>query len=162
MNSYFTSERCAIWLSIFIALLLQIMPWPREMHLFRPNWALLVVTYWALVLPHRINISTAFIVGFLVDMLSGSTLGVRSFAFSLIAYLVAFKFQILRNLALWQQAVMVVLFSLLTHLAVFWSAFLTTEVSLRPVLFWNSLIDGILWPWVFLLLDKVRFQPTEQ
>ncbi|SDI40132.1 MULTISPECIES: rod shape-determining protein MreD [Ferrimonas] len=145
-----------IWITILVALFLQIMPLPQVVASWRPDWVLLVLAYWTLALPHRVGIFTAFVVGLLLDVLLGATLGVRSLALSVVIYLVALQYQKLRHFSWVQQVSILAGLSLASHLLVFWAEYLHSGVSLsweylRPVV-----TTPLLWPWVFWLLRRIR------
>ncbi len=145
-----------IWLSFFIALVLQTMPWPGELSAFRPSWVLLVAFYWTMALPHRVNVGMAFIVGLLWDLMLGSTLGVRAAVMSILIYLVALNFQVIRNLSLWQQATLLALLTLLGKGIEFFGEFLVSNVKFDPSVLVAGILNFLLWPWLFFLLRRVR------
>lgn len=156
MSSYRSRGRWVIWMSCFIALILQMMPWPYVVDMFRPSWLVLILIYWVMALPHRINVGTAFIFGLIWDLLLGSVLGLHSFALSIVVYLVAFKSQLLRNMALWQQSLVVLFLSALIIFVIFLLEFVLQHSPLKPTILWSSVTNAVLWPWLFLLMRKIR------
>lgn len=158
MDEYRGNGRSIIWLSFIIALILQVIPWPEQFAFYRPSWLLLIVIYWVMALPHRVSVGTCFILGLIVDSIQGSALGVHALGYSIICYLVSYKHQLLRNMALWQQALIIVLLTSILNMTVFWAEFVSSQVLFRPQVFWNGVVNGILWPWLFLLLRKIRRQ----
>ncbi len=109
-----------------------------------------------MALPHRVNVGSALILGLLWDLLLGSTLGIRGMMMSIIIYLVAMNFLVMRNMALWQQAFMVGLLAMGLEVLIFFGEYLIQDVTFNPLSLWSSLISCILWPWMFLLLRRVR------
>ncbi|MGF1745168.1 rod shape-determining protein MreD [Vibrio minamisatsumaniensis] len=149
-------SKVVIGCSFLIALILQTIPWPGSLDLFRPSWLLLVTCYWVLAMPHRVNVGSALILGLLWDLLIGSTLGIRGMMMAIVMYIVALNFLVIRNMALWQQAIIIAVLTVLFEVMIFFGEYLIQDVVFNPLSLWSALINGILWPWMFLLMRRVR------
>lgn len=156
MNSRVFKSHLVIATTLLVALILQTIPWPGVLDFVRPSWLLLVLGYWVLALPHRVNVGTALIVGLIWDLLIGSTLGIRGMMMSIVIYIIALNFLVLRNMALWQQATIIALLSVVLETLIFLGEYLIQDVSFNPMSLWSALVNCILWPWMFLLLRRVR------
>ena len=44
-----------IAITLLIAMVFQIIPVPVQLDLYRPDWVLIVLSYWVMALPHRAN-----------------------------------------------------------------------------------------------------------
>ncbi|ALS96996.1 rod shape-determining protein MreD [Lacimicrobium alkaliphilum] len=154
----FSLRNYTIAISLLVALMLQIMPMPIVADPFRPDWVMLVLAYWTLALPQRVNVGVAFINGLLLDLLLGTTLGIHGFALSLVIFILAANYQRLRNYSVWQQAFMVGLLTSLYHLVIFWLQHLLTDIYFMFTYLWPVLTTMLFWPWCFLILRKVRRQ----
>ena len=150
------SSRVIILLTFLVALMASIMPLPLSVDAFRPDWVLVVLLYWCLALPSRVNVISAWVMGFILDVLLGSTLGVHAGAMALSVFIVAGNFQKIRNFSVWQQALIVGVLSALYHLIVFWLQRFLTDAVFLPSYLYPVLTTIILWPWAFLLLRKIR------
>lgn len=76
-----------VYLSLSIALLCQLFPWFGQGTIIRPDFMLVTMLYWLLRAPNICNIGTAWFVGLLVDLSTGSLLGQHALSFCLTAYL---------------------------------------------------------------------------
>ncbi len=145
-----------IAISIFFALVMALMPLPISFEPYRPDWVLLVLMYWSLAVPHRLNIGTAWVVGLLMDLASGSPLGVNSLTYSVCIFITASNFQKIRNFSLWQQSILIALFLTLYHLMQFWLNHFLMGVYFSPHYMWPVLTGMLCWWWIFLILRKYR------
>ncbi|CAM3019036.1 rod shape-determining protein MreD [Vibrio rarus] len=154
-NSAFGSKM-VIWATFLVALILQTIPWPGTMEVLRPSWLVLITCYWVMAAPHRVNVGTGLFLGLVWDLVLGSTLGIHGLMMAIVTYLVAVNFLVIRNMALWQQALVMALLSMLSVSLEFFGEFVIQDVVFNPNSLWVALINAILWPWLFLLLRRVR------
>ncbi|WP_114327457.1 rod shape-determining protein MreD [Candidatus Colwellia aromaticivorans] len=152
----FAHNGVIILFTLLIALMASIMPMPLSADAFRPDWVLIVLMYWCMALPGRVNIITAWVMGFLLDVLLGSVLGVHAAAMAMSIYIIVENHQKIRNFSIWQQALITGVLAALYHLVVFWLQRFLIDVVFLPNYLYPVITTIVLWPWVFYLLRKVR------
>lgn len=108
-------NRKQVYFSLALAFMLYLLPWAGFGLLARPDFVLLVLIFWMLRAPHLCNVGTAWSMGLLIDLASGSLFGQYALAYAMTAF-VAMTYQ--RRLVLftdWQQSGYVLLLLLLTQ-----------------------------------------------
>lgn len=106
----------SVYLSLLVALVLQMLPWSGFGLMLRPDFVLLTLLYWLLRAPQLCNIGTAWFAGLAIDLATGGLFGQNGLAYALTAYF-AVSYQ--RRLALfspWQQAGYVFILLLIAQL----------------------------------------------
>ena len=142
-----------IVLSIVLGCLLGIVAMPQWLELWRPEWIALVLVYWVIALPHRVGLFTAWIVGFFVDVLEGSLLGLNAIALTLIAYVALSLYQRLRMFTPLQQSTTILMLIGVYQLLIFWVLTATGQNTPPNLLFVVSAVSSaLMWPLVFVLL----------
>ncbi|MGQ0286403.1 rod shape-determining protein MreD [Pasteurellaceae bacterium 22721_9_1] len=158
MQTRFLVQFISLCLIFIIALVMEIMPWPAGFQSFKPSWLVLVLTYWALSIPEKVSIGSAFVLGVLWDLVLGSVMGVHALVLSLFMYLVARNHILLRNLSIWLQSLLVVVLVFGIRIGVFIVELLIHNATFHWQEIFGALISGLLWPWLFLLLRKIRLK----
>ena len=132
--------------------------WPQWLGWIRPAWISLVIFYWVMELPHRVGLISAWIVGLCVDVLYADPLGLNGFLLAAITY-VAWRFcERLRMYSMVQQCSVVFLLVILSETVrmlvqdLVWGRGWTWAVIIP------ALTSMLLWPFVFLVLHRLRVQ----
>ncbi|MCU4676582.1 rod shape-determining protein MreD [Catenovulum sp. 2E275] len=145
-----------IGLTLLFALTLAITPMPSIIESYRPDWILLVLVYWCIALPHRVNVGTAWFCGFLLDILLGSVLGTHAFMLAFVAYICSANYLTIRNFSSWQQSLIIALVTAFYHLVDYWLQHFLTTAYFMPELLWPVLSNAFVWTFVFYGLRKYR------
>ena len=142
--------------SVLCALVMTVLPIPSWAMPFWPEWTVLVVIYWCLALPHKLNLTFAWTSGLVMDLIKGSLLGQYALAYLLIAYICIHVHQRLRIYPLFQQAIAIGALIIPYFLFFLWidSNLHLAQVGWR---YWMPIVSSVvLWPWVFSMLRLVR------
>ena len=96
------------WLSLLVALFLQLVALPEAIAAARPLWVPLVLVYWALVEPRVPSLICAFLLGIALDVLYNTVLGQHAMGFVLLVFFMARLRGVIILFPLWQSTVALV------------------------------------------------------
>jgi len=144
--------------ALVAAMFLTLLPLPRALEPMRPYWVALVLIYWAMEVPDSVRLGAAFAFGLLMDLLVGGLLGLHALSLVVIVYLVRRFRARIRFFPAWQQALAVLALLINDRIILLWITALLGE----PIPTWRywlaPLVGMAIWPWVFLLLDRLRIR----
>lgn len=151
-----TQNGWVIFLSILAAFFLTLLPIPEWAVWLRPAWILLILIFWASVLPHRVNVGIAWVSGICLDILNGTLLGEHAFALALTVYIVIHIHSRFRMFSLLQQGLIVFLLTLFYQFILFCIQGFVGDLP-KTWLYWASAATSmLLWPWVFVVMHDCR------
>lgn len=130
------------------------LPWAGFGLLLRPDFVLLVLIYWLLRAPQICNIGTAWTLGLLVDLASGSLFGQSALAYTIPAFVAVFYQRRLALFSEWQQAVYILMLLLLSQLTLLVLK-LFSGGEIPPPTYFLSSVSGILL-WQAVVFSRVR------
>jgi len=144
------------FLSMIVAMSLNILPLTNIVKSLNPEWVLLVLIYWTMAVPERIGVFNAWLLGIVVDVLTGRILGMHGLIYALINYTCLKFHRRLRHYPIPQQTIFVFFCLLLSQVLVFWIENIQGITGLNWM-FWLPVISGTLcWPFIFAGLRWFR------
>lgn len=155
-RSHGQSRTWVIPASIAVALLLSVVPYPDWMRFAVPHWLSLVVFYWCLAAPDRVNVGTAWIAGLILDLLLHTLFGVHAITTAMVAMIAVSSHQRMRMYHLWQQCMVMFVIAVVEVAFVGWVFYLTNDAALRLVYWQAALTSALIWPVVYTTLRFLR------
>ena len=149
-------------LTFALGFALTIMPLPPVLDPMRPYWIALVIIYWNLEAGRMRHLGQAFLLGLLLDVVTGTLLGQQALGLVILVFLLErFRFRI-RFFPPWQQAAAI--FALLLNDRVIQLWIVTLAGNHWPPWTWGlaPLVAVLIWPWMFLLFDALRRRQRQQ
>lgn len=142
--------------TLVVALLLTLLPLPSWLQSLWPYWVGLVLIFWCLETQGMISLGLAFFTGVLLDLFTGSLLGLHALSLTIIVYLVVRFRARLRFFPPWQQALSVLALLVNDRIILLWIVSLRGDPLPSPDFWLPPVVGTLLWPWLFLLLDRFR------
>ena len=117
----------------------------------------MVLIYWAMALPYRVGIGSAWAAGLVLDVLEGSTLGVNALALVVVAYVALSLHLRMRMFSTLQQSGLVLALVGLNLMLCNWLQILTGQsVSANLMFLMAAVTSAVIWPSLFQLLRQIR------
>jgi rod shape-determining protein MreD len=148
-----------ILLTLFIALLANIVPLAPVTAALRPDLLALVLLYWCIREPRYVGVGTAWFVGLVMDVADATLFGQHALAYAVLAYAADYFRRRVLRFPLWQQAVQVA--ALLGLCAAI--VLLVRIVGGAPLPRWTyavpPVVGALMWPMLSVLLQYPQ-RPT--
>jgi rod shape-determining protein MreD len=148
--------RGTVFLTMLIALGIQVIPLPDWLAIVRPAFLVLVVLYWCISAPRAGGIFIAWTAGIALDVFKGAVLGQHALAVSLVAYVTILLHQRLRNQPVFQQSLFIFAMLALYEVVVF---FIDGWTGHSANTFWrwtHPFIGACMWPIAALTLGRTH------
>lgn len=144
------------FVSLILAMSVNIVYLPDFLKNLNPDWVLLILIYWTLAIPEKLGVFNAWVVGILLDVLTGRLLGQHALAYALISYACLKLHKRLRLYPLPQQALFIFFCLLCSQLLVYWIESIQSPTQFELVFWLPALTGTLMWPVMFFVLRIVR------
>jgi rod shape-determining protein MreD len=149
LNSY-----SLISLTLVLGFICNLFPWGNTAWV--PDFLLVVLAFWIMQTPEKINITSAFFLGLLMDIQTSQYLGIHAITYVITCFLIIYWDRRLKNNTLLGQTVVMLQIFLIANffqLIVLWGMGTFREFAFS-YLFIPSILEMCLWPLLKKLLSS--------
>ncbi|MEE9447675.1 MAG: rod shape-determining protein MreD [Arenicellales bacterium] len=144
-----------IFLTVVMALLLNALPLPESIQYVWPDWVMLVVFYWALVLPSHLGVMFGWINGFLEDIVSFSLLGQHALGKALTGMVVALAAKKMHLFNFIERMFVIFILQSISIAIVVWVNHLAFQTPVLSIYWMPALSTALIWPIASFVLSQL-------
>ena len=142
-----------IVITIVFGMILTILPLPHRLATwFYPSWVWMILIFWMAFFPNYINLFAFWIVGLLMDLLTGTLIGQTAFVFVITAYIILRFFNRFAYVVIWGQSLLILLLTTINMFLIYCINALTGDVFFHFIYLSTILLNVLLWPVIFFCL----------
>ena len=139
--------------SLFVGLMLNLLPWSGTALLLRPDFVALALLFWSIREPHRMGIGVAWAMGLMIDVADGVLFGQNALAYSLAVFIALILHRRILQFSPRQQTFYALLLLLLLQTMTLLIRLATGAAFSGMGYFAASFTGALLWPLLTLLLQ---------
>lgn len=152
------TRRLPVFITLFVGLMLSIMPLPGGIQPLRPDWLAMLLIFWAMQLPRSWSVGSAWIAGVILDVSYGTLLGQHAVALCVIVFITVRFHLLMRVFPLSQLTATIFALIALYQFILFWINGVA-GVTAPSIAYWGPVITGtILWPFLYVFLSGIRLR----
>ncbi len=143
-------------LFLILRLILNLLPLTSMLNSYKPPILLLILIYWSLAFPGHINLTYAFILGLIMDILLIMPLGYNALCFTITIYLILLYYPQIRLQSNWNKMISLLIILIPYFLmSTIVNGMLKIEYNIINVIV-SIIISILIWPGLFSMLRFVR------
>ncbi len=131
-------------------------PLPEWGEILRPYFIALILIYWTVEGSFRFSLGTGFLLGLYLDIATASLLGQHALGLVIMIYLVQRFRSRIRFFPMWQQSLAILALLINDRIILLWILLFQGSRQLEWSFWLAPFVGALLWPWLFLLMDRVR------
>ena len=148
----------AVVLTLLVALTLSVTQLPFQtpwwFALLRPEWVLLAVFYWGIERPDRVPMIFVWLLGLVLDVLQGSSLGINGLCLAAVVFVAWSFYERIRMFSRLQQAMVLFFLALGLECVKNIAAALVQGTQISVTLVVPAVVAMVMWPLVAELIQR--------
>lgn len=137
--------------SIFIAMILQVIHLPVVISENRPDFLILIILFFSIHTDFSFKLETAWIVGIMLDLVTGAPLGINAFIMCTQVYLIGTQFTNFAKFNIWQQTSIIGLVNLVVSILGYWIEHIIGQSYYEINFLIPAAATAVFWPIIYLI-----------